>query len=541
MKLGEVLLTALKDYGAREIFGIPGDFVIPFFKIMEDTNILPFYTFSHEPAVGFAADSASRYHTGLGVAVVTYGAGAFNSVNAIACAYAEKSPVVIISGAPGTEEDKAGYLLHHQAKTLDSQFNVFKEITCAQLILNDEKIAAEEIARVLKICKEESRPVYIELPRNMVDIECKKAPILKRKAVNIEAVTESAKAILRKLQKAKQPVLIVGVEARRYKLEDKIAKLAKKLSIPVATTFMGRGLLTKQDCPFMGTYLGLAGEEYITNYVEDADAILMLGVILADTNFGISKRRIDMRKVVNASDGQVNFGHYSYPEIPLGDLIDVLLDMAEPLRENISFPEYSYPKNLVADNKKLVTDDICRVLNDLFEKHEPMTLISDVGDCLFAAMDINGAHLIASAYYVTMGFAVPAGMGLELSTGRRPVILVGDGAFQMTGMELGHCKRYGLKPIVIVFNNDGWEMMRTFQDKENYCQLGDWNYAKLADILGGRGYRVKTRKELADAVDIAYADTDRFSLIEVMLGKGEISGTLKRFTEGIKAFSSGKN
>ena len=106
--LATSLLQGLKDHGAREIFGIPGDFVLPFFKVIEDSGILPHYTLSHEPGVGFAADAAARYHAGLGVAVVTYGAGAFNLVNAIAGAYAERSPVVVIAGAPGAGERSSG-------------------------------------------------------------------------------------------------------------------------------------------------------------------------------------------------------------------------------------------------------------------------------------------------------------------------------------------------------------------------------------------------------------------------------------------------
>ena len=102
MNLTQVLLTALKDNGAREIFGLPGDFALAFFNIAEDSAILPFYMLSHEPSLGFAADAAARMNLGLGVAAVTYGVGGFNLVNSIACAYAEKSPVVVISGAPGT-------------------------------------------------------------------------------------------------------------------------------------------------------------------------------------------------------------------------------------------------------------------------------------------------------------------------------------------------------------------------------------------------------------------------------------------------------
>jgi len=112
--LATALLEGLKAYGASEIFGIPGDFVLPFFKVIEESRILPFYTLSHEPAVGFAADVAARYQSGLGVAVVTYGAGAFNLVNAVAGAYAERSPVVVVAGAPSARERVSGLLLHHQ-------------------------------------------------------------------------------------------------------------------------------------------------------------------------------------------------------------------------------------------------------------------------------------------------------------------------------------------------------------------------------------------------------------------------------------------
>src|SRR5215210_2515609 len=136
-RVGTALLQGLKDHGAREIFGIPGDFVLPFFKVIEESAILPHFTLSHEPAVGFAADAAARFNGGIGVAVVTYGAGAFNVVNPIAGAYAERSPVAVIAGAPGARERTSGFLLHHQAASIDTQLAVFREITCDQAVLTD--------------------------------------------------------------------------------------------------------------------------------------------------------------------------------------------------------------------------------------------------------------------------------------------------------------------------------------------------------------------------------------------------------------------
>src|SRR5258708_29412003 len=135
--LAQALLQGLKDHGAREIFGIPGDFVLPFYKVIEESRILPHFTLSHEPGVGFAADAAARYHCGLGVAVVTFGAGAFNLVNAVAGAYAERSPVVVTAGAPGARERATGLLLHHQARTIDTQLAVFTKITSHQAAVGD--------------------------------------------------------------------------------------------------------------------------------------------------------------------------------------------------------------------------------------------------------------------------------------------------------------------------------------------------------------------------------------------------------------------
>ena len=122
MNLTEQLLHALKRHGARQIFGIPGDFALPYFRFIEESQILPLYTMSHEPGVGFAADASARINGSLGVAAVTYGAGALNMINSVAAAFAEKSPLVVLSGGPGKNESRSGLLLHHQAKTLPAQF-----------------------------------------------------------------------------------------------------------------------------------------------------------------------------------------------------------------------------------------------------------------------------------------------------------------------------------------------------------------------------------------------------------------------------------
>ncbi len=534
MNLAESLLQGLKQYGVEEIFGIPGDFALPLFKVIEESAILPLYTFSHEPAVGFAADAAARFHSRPSVAAVTYGAGAFNMVNAVAAAYAEKSPVVVISGGPGDSDRSTGLLVHHQAKQLSSQIQMFEEVTCDQVILDDPACAPEQIARVLRNCILESRPVYIEVPRDKVFEACAEVPLL---AIDEEededALAACADEIIKRIENATLPVMMVGVEIRRYGLEAAIRELCQKLNVPVVTTFMGRGLLAGQDVPLQGTYMGMAGDAGITHLVENSDALILLGVLLSDTNFGISEKKIDLQKAILASDGKVSLGYHSYLDMPLKALVKTLNQKLKTGDTGVAV-KVEYPHNLSADDETITPTDIARAVNDMFKEHELMPIASDMGDCLFTALDIENTELVAPGYYATMGFGVPSGLGLQVATGRRPLIMVGDGAFQMTGWELLNCKRYGWNPIVLLFNNSGWEMLRAFQPESKFNDLDHLNYADIADSLGGVGYRANTRRELKASLDKAIGDDSQFQLIEIMLKRGQLSQTLSRFVEGVK-------
>ena len=535
MNVAEALLQALKARGARELFGIPGDFALPFFKVVEESGILPFYCLSHEPAVGFAADAAARVNCALGVAAVTYGAGAFNMVNAVAASYAERVPVVVISGAPGIGEASHGLLVHHQAKTLESQFRVYQEITCDQARLDDPAAAPQALARVLRNCRENSLPVYLEIPRDRVGAACAPVPPDQPTPVDEPALAACAEEVLARLAAARSPVLMVDVEVRRYGIEAKVAELARRLGLPVVTTFMGRGLLAESETPPLGTYLGIAGDEEITRLVEESDALFLLGVILSDTNFGVSRRTIDMRRTIQALDRQVSLGYHAYLDIPITAFVDALLARADKsaARPARARPP-AYPTGLEADDRPIHPTDIARAVNDMMQRHGRMPIAADMGDCLFTAIDIRQTALVAPGYYAGMGYGVPAGLGMQATSGQRTLILVGDGAFQMTGWELGNCRRYGWDPIVIVFNNKSWEMLRAFQPESRFNDLDDWHFAEVANAIGGIGARVETRRELAAALERAAVTRGRFHLIEAMIPRGALSTTLARFVEGMR-------
>ncbi len=543
--LTERLLQALAQRGATEIFGIPGDFALPLFREIERSALVPLYTLSHEPGVGFAADAAARFRGGLGVAAVTYGAGAFNLVNAVAGAYAERVPLVVLSGAPAAHEAASGLLLHHQVKTLDSQWRVFEELTADRARLDDARQAPQQIARVLDTALRESRPVYLEIPRDMPQRLCDEVPRTPEHEPDPQALAACADELLERLRRASRPVLMVGVEVRRYDLEAKVATLARRLGIPVVTSFMGRGLLAETDVPVRGTYIGLAGDPALSREVENSDGLLLLGVIVSDTNFAVSAQRIDLRFAIQALGGRVVMGHHVYPDVPLSKLIDALLERVQstaPLATRSHPPAASTPhQSRRAEPSPVTPADIADAINRLMQRHGPMPIACDVGDCLFTAMDVAPTALIAPGYYATMGYGVPAGLGLQAATGQRPIVLVGDGAFQMTGWELGNAQRYGWDPIIIVFNNAGWEMLRAFEPDAQFNDLATWDFAQMARGMGGDGVRVETCVELEAALERACAARGRFQLIDVSLAPRECSPTLRRFVAAVRRLSNGAN
>ncbi len=540
MRLTEALLHALKRAGAREIFGIPGDFALPYFRIIEESRILPLYTLSHEPGVGFAADAAARVRGAPSVAAVTYGAGALNMVNSVASAFAEKSPVVVISGGPGKGESSSGLLLHHQAKTLDSQFRIYSEITCDQARLDDAARAPADIARVIGSALKHSRPVYIELPRDMVAADVDEVPEPTPPRFDPDALDACVDEILERLASAKSPALLIDVEVRRFGLEAKTAELARRLGLPVVTCFMGRGLLADADAPLLGTYLGVAGSPEITRLVESSDGLFLLGVIVSDTNFAVSERAIDLRRTIQALDGRVTIGYHTYSDIPIAALVDRLLERTAPSARRFEVARPDYPRGLVADDSPIAPNDVATMINDLMAERGKMPIASDIGDCLFTAMDIEHTKFVAPGYYATMGFGVPAGLGVQAALGERPLILVGDGAFQMTGWELGNCRRYGWDPIVLLFNNASWEMLRTFQPESRFNDLDEWGFASMAAGMGGDGERVTTRRQMKEALERAMARRGRFQLIEIMIPRGVLSNTLQRFVAGVKRLNAPK-
>ncbi len=537
LTVGEYLLKAIKDIGVNQVFGIPGDIVIRFFKVIEDDPDLDLYTFSHEPGVGFAAIGSARANQKPAVACVTFGVGGLNMLNSIACAYAEKTPLIVISGSPGEKEKVKGDFLHHTIKDFNSQLKIYQEVTEEAVLLDSPKTAYMKIQKALNTCQEFMLPVYIEIPRDMVD---EKIVIPEEKEtfsypINENAVKEASEEIIQRIIKSKKPVLLAGVEAERFNLKDSILNIAEKLNIPIVTAFLSRDILPEEHPLYFGTYVGLAGNPEAMKLVEESDCLLMLGVIIADINLGIKLKRIKHDSMIICVSRDVFIKNHIYRDVPLKHLLKELL---KNNLEKKNFPLPPKPELIINRSCKLTdepitTKEIIDAINWFFSEYGEMPIISDMGDCLFTTLKIKAPMVMASAYYCTMGFGVPAAIGYSVTTGQRPLVLIGDGAFQMTGQEMCHCPRYGINPIFVIFNNRRWGMQQLFDPTAEFNELVNWPYSRMAELWGGNGYFSDSCEKLYNAFQDAKDDKE-FSLIEVLLEKEELSEELLGWVEELK-------
>src|SRR5438067_4614814 len=243
MTVGQYLISRLRAFGVEHVFGIPGDYVLGFYEQLVHSE-LRVITTCDEQGAGFAADAYARV-SGLGVVCITYCVGGLKVANTTAEAFAEKSPVVVISGAPGVKEREKNPLLHHKVREFDTQKKVFEQLTIASTVLDDPQIAFQEIDRVLHAALRFKRPVYIELPRDMVNAHgiAHHTPQPWHEESDAAALREALSEATAMLNNAHQPVILADVEVHRFELQESLLQLLEKTNIPFATTILGKSVV----------------------------------------------------------------------------------------------------------------------------------------------------------------------------------------------------------------------------------------------------------------------------------------------------------
>ncbi len=535
LSIGAYLIRRLQDYGIRDVFGIPGDYILTFYNLLYDSPI-NVVGCTREDCAGFAADAYARIN-GMGAVCVTYCVGGLSLCNSIAGAYAEKSPVVVISGSPGLRERVNNPLLHHRVRDFRTQLEVFEKICVAGAELSDPRTAFHEIDRVLDAAMRYKRPVYLELPRDMVKVVPEvpyQYKVVEAKS-DPDALAESVAEAVEWISTAKRPCIIAGVEVHRFGLQDQVLALAEGAQIGIAADMLSKSVISEVHPLYVGLYEGALGRDEVTRFVEESDCLILLGTFMTDINLGIFTANLDPTNCIYVTSEQLRIRHHHFHNVLLEDFIHSLA-AARPRAAKRALPPQPRSANEPFVLKPAATITISRLMARLNESlNNETVVIADVGDALFAATELcvrGQTEFISPAYYTSMGFAVPAALGSSVARpDLRVVAVVGDGAFQMTGMELSTIVRNGFAPIVIVLDNKGYGTERVLHPGD-FNDINPWQYHRLPEILnGGRGYEVRTEGEFDAALNAAWSDTANMSLIQVHLGLDDCSTVLARLAQ----------
>jgi TPP-dependent 2-oxoacid decarboxylase len=529
------LLRRLHELNVSEGFGIVGDFALKFFDRMHQLGF-QFLVTADEQGAAFAADAYARLK-GFGVCAVTYSVGGLKVVNATAGAWAEQVPLLIISGAPGIDERKDDPMLHHKVKNFNTQHDVFQDVTIAQAVLDNPLTATSEIDRVINMMITHQRPGYIEIPRDMVDKMVVDQPLplqAECMSVNQTRLEIAVKETLEMLEDPADAIALAGVMALRRGLGNDIKMFSESFGVPLATTSLSKGTFSERHPMALGVYMGAVSPEAVIQKVENAKPLITLGVPFADLVMGGFTHSLERENLIECTDTHITIGHCTYNDVPLAAFLPALIRAADERNYHEHgkglhlTPNFDAAKGQTLTVERIMTC-VAAAIDDRFG------LLIEPGECLFASVDLPApAWALSSAYYATMGYAVPAALGAgKADPDRRPVVLVGDGAFLMTGLEALNAAFHGVHPIVIVIDNKGYGTQRPMIDGP-FNDIPCLKSELLPEAFGyGKGFLCETEDEFDDAMNEAIT-TNTLIIIRACVPSGKHSDALTRLTNALK-------
>ncbi len=546
--LGSYLVHRLEEAGVGHVFGVPGDYVLDFLDQITHSSLCWVGT-CNELNAGYAADGYARLH-GLGVAVVTYDVGGFSILNAVAGAYAEMVPLVVVSGAPPALRRQTGAMVHHLTSDYRLQFDIFRKVTVDAAMLIDPQTAPDEIDRVLAACLTHKRPVYLELPMDMAQIACR-APqplvLLPPPASDPEALAECVAEAARCLNAARHPVVLAGVELPRFGLAEAALRMIEKVELPYATMVSSKSALPELHPQFIGLYQGGLSRDDVRQEIESADCVLALGVWMTDLDTGGFSVKIEPGQLISANNGSVRIGFHRYPGVRLTDFLAALEPALTPRTFTDSHPRQPMRMKSCFDSQPEAPLTVRRFFTRLDSfLNDDMILLVEPGDAVCAAPDLyieEPENFIAQAYYLSIGYCTPAALGVSLARPhKRAVVLTGDGAFQMTAQEVSTFLRQNCPAIFFVLNNRGYMIERKLHADGLYNDIGNWQYSRLPDVFGAGAVtrRVTTEGELEEALTAALTERHKFIFIELCVPDGDCSVALDALGEKFRAMSAQK-
>lgn len=507
MTIAELILEKLKEHGCQHVAGIPGTSCADFFKAIDQDGDVDYILASTELEAGYFADGYGRAG-GLGAVCVSYGVGTLSLVNAIASAYTERVPIVIINGGPTSEdlriEDELGCLYSHSTGSDKTDLKVFGHITSFAGVVEDLSSACSIINDAFLSSKQDLRPVYLEIPQDLWNaeiesLECNTTPdrVFSDNGDYLQHLIEI-------LSDAESPVFFIGVEIVRKRLSNQVIRLVEKFNIPFTTTSLAKSCIPESHPLFIGCYdSDLFHSEDRFRIVDESDCIIALGCI-----WGIDHRAFISRKYSKMSEirfGEGRIADIKYKDLELGSF---LIELEQ--RAQVYFPlTFRKSANVKHTTTVFGHDQVFSTISKNLKGHNDLQVVIDTCLGSFPGADLEMPDTdmyLANPVWLSIGQGTPAAIGAYFKSRKRPMIITGDGGFQIVAQAFSTMVRYRIPALIIVLDNSLYAIEQflikpsyfsTSEAPLRYVELNGWAYELFPSVFrGGYGSRIKCKDDL---------------------------------------------
>ncbi|GAA1666962.1 alpha-keto-acid decarboxylase [Microbacterium lacus] len=531
------LLDRLASLGVRHLFGVPGDFTLAFLDHVERHPLIEWVGCANELGAGYAADGYARLN-GLGALSTTFGVGELSAINAVAGSSAEHVPVVHIAGAPTLATQAAGRATHHSLG--DGDFGHFArmsaEVTAAQAVLTAENAAAE-IDRVLRVARDRRLPVYLMLPADVAETPIAPAagPLPERDPItDLAALTEFTEVVSGLAGRAASVAVLADILVNRVGAEAHLHALLEQ-RIPHATLLWGRRVVDESSPAYLGSYLGASSDPAVRAAIEDADLLVMAGVQFTDLTSGFFTQRLDPARTIEIRGESARIGDREFTPLAMADALDAVTAAvrAADLPTAVDSRADAAPPAPVPDRAPLSQALLWDAVGAAIRPGD--TVLADQGTAFYGMADHRLPHdvvFVGQPLWASIGFTLPALLGAALAQpDRQPVLLIGDGAAQLTIAELGTLLRHRVPAIIVLVDNSGYTVERVIHGlREEYNDIAGWDWAALVAAMGPSGRGAGVRVDTAGALRRALADArafDGLTLIQAVVPPEDVPPVLR--------------
>lgn len=554
VNLAEYLFARIRQLGVQSVFGVPGDYNLNLLDFVEPSG-------SHwvgncnELNAAYAADGYARIN-GLSALITTFGVGELSAINAIAGAYAERAPVVHIVGTPLRQHQDARVVVHHTF--LDADYrrfaNMASHVTVAQVNLRDPSTAPEQVDWALQQALLHSRPVYIEVPDDMVRVQVSAAN-LESKSISLPPIVRNPHEsqvlaqILDRFYAAKQPLILVDGETRAFGVVDQVQNLSKSTNWPTWTTIFGKSLLNEQLPNVYGVYEGAFGSEQHKAYFDSADLILHFGPHISDTNTMVYTTIPNQAVTVSFLQSAIQTSNGIHRDISR-DFLTNLLEQVDWAR--IAKPSLPSKTATAGEAEKKPEQNELITQKDFWSATNPFLregdlVLAETGTASYGARMFNlpaNTRFFGAVTWLSIGYMLPATLGAALARRdrtqnprSRAILFIGDGSLQMTAQEISTIIAEKLNVIIIVLNNDGYTIERVIHGrKQKYNGVARWNYTSALAFFGmdeaqasKNTFQARTWAELEGVMrNPQVQDGEGARIVEVFMDREDVQGVLLR-------------